>query len=97
MKVARRAYEKVTFVPVERVFSPQVKVRAKHDLSGWADREKGIKWHIPTGRIGYIDEEKAREFFVKGYVDILDGTIRPVSEDETAEILSTRTVLSLGE
>jgi hypothetical protein len=86
----------VTFVPVEKVFKAQVKVRAKHDLNGWADRTKQVKWHIPAGRIGCLDEDKAREFHTKGYVEILDGSFKQVSEDEAAEMLSTVTTLSLG-
>ena len=91
----RRA-QPVTFVPVERVFKPQVRVRATRDLNGWADRRKKIKWHIPAGRVGCIDEDKAREFSIKGYVEILDGTVKPASDDEIAEVMSTVTTISLG-
>ena len=92
----RRRLEPVTFVPVERVFAPQVKVRATRDLNGWADKTKRVKWHIPHGRVGCIDADKAREFQAKGYVEILDGAVKPVSEDEAAEFMSTVTTLSLG-
>lgn len=92
----RRKLEPISFVPVERVFKPQVKVRATRDLNGWADRDRRVKWHIAHGRVGCLDEDVAREFEVKGYVEILDGQVRPVSEDEAAEFLSTVTVLNLG-
>lgn len=92
----RRKLEPIRFVPVERVFKPQVKVRATRDINGWADRDHRVKWHIAKGRVGCLDEPVAREFEVKGYVEILDGRVRPVSEDEAAEFLSTVTVLNLG-
>jgi len=92
----RRELEPITFVSVERVFQPQVKVRATRDLNGWADRQKRVKWHIGSGRIGYLDSDVARQFQVKGYVQILEGDVKPVSDDERAEILSTMTVIGLG-
>lgn len=92
----RQALEPVTFVPIERAFRPQVKVRATRDISGWADKDRRVKWEIPCGRVGCIDENVARDFQIKGYVEILDGTVRPASEDEIAEVLSTVTVVDLG-
>lgn len=96
MAPRRRQLDPITFVPVERVFKPQVKVRATRDLNGWADRARRVKWNIPAGRIGCIDADKAREFQIKGYVEILDGDVKPASEDEIAEVLSTVTTISLG-
>lgn len=93
---ARRNLDPVQFVPVEKVFKPQVRVRALNDLNGWADRKKRVKWHIGAGRIGCLDEDKAREFAIKGYVEILDGTVKPASDDEIAEVMSTVTTISLG-
>ena len=90
------APEVIRFVPVEHVFQAQVKVRATRDLNGWADRAKGVKWHIPQGRIGCLDRDKAREFQAKGYVEILEGEVAPVSEDELAEFKSTVHTISLG-
>ncbi len=92
----RRKLEPITFVPIERAFKPQVKVRATRDISGWASRDRRVKWEIPSGRVGCIDEDVAREFQIKGYVEILDGSVRPASEDEIAEVLSTVTTISLG-
>lgn len=92
----RRKLEPVTFVSVERAFKPMIRVQAKLDINGWADRDRRVKWHIGAGRIGMLDEAAAREFALKGYVEILDGTVKPVSEDEAAEILSTVTKVSLG-
>jgi hypothetical protein len=86
----------VTFVPVSRAFKPQIKVRATRDLNGWADREQKVKWHIPTGSIGCIDAETAREFAAKGFVEILEGAVRPVSEAEAAEFLSQVTIIGPG-
>jgi len=91
----RRKLEPVTFVPVERAFKAQVKVRATRDISGWADRERRVKWTIPAGRVGCLDADKAREFEIKRYVEIIEGEVRPVSEDEAAEILSTVTTIDL--
>ena len=88
--------EPVKFVPVERAFKPQVKVRALHDLNGWVDRRRRIKWHIGTGQIGCIDEDKAREWMAKGYAELIEGTVKPVSEDEAAEFLSTMTRIGIG-
>lgn len=92
----RRKLEPVRFVPVERAFKAQVKVRATRDISGWADRRQRVKWSIGKGRIGCLDADVAREFQIKGYVEILDGQIRPASDDEIAEVLSTVTTISLG-
>jgi hypothetical protein len=95
-KPRRKPDRPVKFVTVEQAFKPQVKVVATRDFSGWADRQRRIKWHIGKGKIGCIDEDKAREFAIKGYVEILDGTIKPYSEDEAAEILSTVTTIGPG-
>jgi hypothetical protein len=91
-----RAVQPITFVPVEQVFQPQVQVRARNDINGWADKHKRIKWHIPAGAVGCLDQDKAREFAIKGYVEIIDGTVKPASEDEIAEVMSTVTVIGLG-
>lgn len=88
--------EVIKFVPVERVFKPQVKVRATRDLNGWANRERGVKWNIPAGRIGCVDEDKAREWVAKGFVELVEGDIRPISEDEAADFLSQVTTISVG-
>jgi len=92
----RRRLEQVRFVPVERAFKPQVKVRATRDLSGWANEDRRIKWHIGAGKIGCMDADAAREFQVKGFVEIIEGDVKPVSEDEAAEFLSQVTVIGLG-
>lgn len=86
----------VKFVAVERAFKPQIKVRATRDLNGWANRERGVKWSIGAGRIGCIDEDKAREFAAKGFVEIIEGNVKPCSEDELAEYASQVTVVSIG-
>lgn len=92
----RRSTEPTRFVSLEQAFQPQVKVRATRDLNGWANRDRKIKWSIPHGRIGCIDADKAREFAAKGYVEILDGTVKPVSAGELDEMLSTVTTIGLG-
>lgn len=86
----------VKFVPVERAFKPMIKVRATRDLNGWANKSRGIKWHIGNGRIGMLDEETARQFMAKGFVEILEGDIKPVSEDEAAEFLAQVTTINVG-
>ena len=96
-RARRPPFKPVTFVPVEKVFKPAVKVRSTRDVNGWADVERRKKWAMRDGQIAYIDEDKAREFQAKGYVEILDGTVKPVSEDEAAEFLSTVTTISLGD
>lgn len=92
----RERLEPVRFAPVSQVFQPQVKVRALKDISGWANRRRRIKWSIGAGRVGYLNEDKAREFSIKGYVEILDGKVKPVSEAEAEEFLSQVTVLDIG-
>lgn len=95
-KPRRKPDRPVKFITVEQAFKPQIKVRVLKDLNGWADRSRNIKWHIGAGKVGCIDEDKAREFAIKGYVEILDGTIKPYSSDEAAEILSTVTTIGPG-
>jgi hypothetical protein len=88
----------VEFISVNEAFKPQIEVRATRDFNGWVDRERRIKWTISKGSIGYLDIDKAREFQVKGYVDILQGhdLIAPVSDDERAEIMSTVQVIGVN-
>jgi hypothetical protein len=86
----------VTFAPIRKVFKPQIQVRTLKDISGWVDREKKIKYHLGAGKFYYLDEETAREFAVKRYVEIHNGTVRPVSPQERAEILSTVTTIGMG-
>ncbi len=95
-KARPKEIQPVKFVAVERAFKPQVKVRATRDLNGWVSRDRRVKFHIGKGRIGFIDEDKAREWQVKGFVEILAGDIKPVSEDEAAEFLSTVTTIGPG-
>ena len=92
----QRELTPVRFVPIERVFQPQIKVRALKDISGWANRERRVKWSIGAGRIGCLDADKAREFQTKGYVKIVEGSVEPVSEDEAAEMLAQVTTIGLG-
>lgn len=99
-RAAKKELEPVRFVTVEQVFQPQVKVMATRDLSGWADRGdksgKRVKWHIGIGRVGHLDADVAREFNAKGFVEILEGEVKPVSEAEMAEFLSQVTTISVG-
>lgn len=92
----RRRLQPITFVPVEKAFKPQIKVRATRDLSGWADRERRVRWHIGAGREGCMDEDKAREFATKGYIEIVEGVVRPVSEAEAEAYFSQMTVIGPG-
>jgi hypothetical protein len=89
----------VKIVSPEAAFAKQVKVRATRDFNGWVDRGdrsgKPVKWALARGRIGYMDEAHAREFAAKGYVEILDGKVRPVSSDELAEFRSQMTTIGV--
>jgi hypothetical protein len=92
----RKQLEPIKFVPMSRAFEPQIRVRAIRDLNGWASEDRRVKWSIGKNQIGFLNESKAREFQVKGYVEIITGEIKPVSEDEAAEMLSTVTTISMG-
>ncbi len=86
----------VTFAPVSKAFKRQVRVIANRDLNGWLHRGSKVKWSIPAHRPVWIDEDKAREFQAKGYLEILEGKVKPVSPDEAAEYLSQITVIGMG-
>lgn len=92
----RQKLKPITFVPAEQVFKPVVKVQATRDINGWVNKKTRVKWSIPANSVAYIDAATAREFQIKGYVRILDGTVEPASDDEVAEIMSTVTTLNLG-
>lgn len=94
-KAKPKTIQPITFVPVERAFKPQIKVRALRDLNGHVDRDRRVKFHIGSGRIGFIDEDTARIWQAKGYVEILDGTVKPVTPDELAELTSKDSTISL--
>ena len=85
-----------TFVTPAEVFQPQVEVFTTRDISGWANREKGIKFHLQAGKSYCVDADTAREWQVKGYVHIVHGEVKPVSADEKAEILSTVREIKVG-
>lgn len=89
LKRKRRNLETVKFAPVSKVFEPQVGVVPNRDLSGWADYATKTKWSMAAWQKYYISADKAREFEAKGYVEIVDGRVKPVSEDEYAEMMST--------
>lgn len=92
----RRKQERpITFVSVMEAFQPQIKVRFLKDVSGWASRDRRVKWSIGAGKVGTLDADKAREFQAKGYLEILDGTVKPVTQTELDEILATVTVVGL--
>lgn len=90
----RLKLEPITFAPVQRVFKPQREVTITRDLSGWVDRRRRVKFHLPKGWHGYIDAETADQWIVKGYAK---GQLsRTYSDDERAELLADVTVLNLG-
>jgi hypothetical protein len=92
-----RELKPVRFVPVERAFKPQVKVRALVDLNGWVHpRRERIKWSISAGQVGCLDADTAREFQAKGYVQVLDGEVKPVSDGEREELLAQTSTVTLG-
>jgi hypothetical protein len=85
------------WVTPEEAFEPQIKVQARKSISGYVGPPKNrVKWDIPAWWVGYIDAPHAREFQVKGYVTILEGTVEPVSEQEAAEMLAQVHVIGLG-
>jgi len=86
----------ITFVPVRKVFKPMVEIRLLMDISGWADKDKRVKWHMAAGSTEIIDEDKAREFVTKGYAKYTSAPKKPISEDERAEALATVTRLTPG-
>jgi len=95
-KARAKTIKPIRFVAVEHVFEPLIKVRALRDVSGWASRDKRIKYALGNGRIGFVDEQTAREWQVKGHIEIVSGDVKPVSPDEAAEILSTLTTIGPG-
>lgn len=95
-RLRRQKEQPIKFVTLAEAFTPQIRVRATRDINGWVDRRRRVKWHIGAGSIGCLDEPTAREFATKGYVEILDGQIRPVSEDEAAYFLSNVKTINLG-
>lgn len=93
----RRRMEPVEFVPITKAFKRQVQVVANRDLNGYLYPGSDKKWHIPAHRPVWIDEDKAREFQAKGYIEIVGGKkIKPVSPDEAAEFLSQVTTIGMG-
>jgi hypothetical protein len=96
---AKKRYDPVVvkFVPIERAFKAQIKVRALLDVNGWLSRERGIKFEIPKGKVGFIDADTARVWQAKGYIQILEGEVKPVSPDELAELTKNDASISLGE
>lgn len=86
----------VEFVPVKNVFKAMVQVRAMRDVSGWVDVRKRTKWAMKKDCLYMLDEDKAREFITKGYVEHVQGDYKPVSEMERDEMLSTVTNLYTG-
>jgi hypothetical protein len=93
---ARERLIPVKFEPVSKAFKRQVKVVANRDISGWINRGRRQKWFIPAHKPVWISEDKAREFQAKGYLEIIEGKVKPVSPDEAAEFLSQVTSIGMG-
>lgn len=75
-------------------WQPQVAVKFTRDVTGWVDRDKGLKWMFKAGTTHLVDEQHAIEFIVKGYAT---GTLpRHVSSDERAEIRSVMTTIGMS-
>lgn len=92
----RRKREDITFVEPREVFKPMVAVVAKKDISGWANRDRKVKWSMSAGTKYYLDRETARKFMVKNYVYGPPGILDDVSDDERAEIMSEVTIIGMG-
>lgn len=83
----------VEFAPVD--WQPQVEVQFTHDVTGWLDRDRNVRFHFQAGGKAMVDEQHAVEFITKGYaIGILP---RAVSDDERAQIRSVMTTIGLGE
>ena len=91
----RRKLRPITFTPGEQVFKPQRMVRMTRDVSGWVSERDRRKWELSYGKEYAIDEDKAREFAIKGYCIPIGWEVE-ASDDERAEILSTVTTIGLG-
>lgn len=94
-KARPKEVQPIKFVPVERAFKAQIKFLPNRDLNGWVDRTRRIKFHAPANRVTFLDEDTARVWQAKGYGQILDGTVTPVSPDELAELTSNDSTISL--
>lgn len=91
----RQKLEVIEFLPVKKAFKPQRLIRMKTDISGWVSQADRRKWSLSDKKEYAIDEDKAREFVIKGYAEPI-GWKPVVSEDEKAEMLSSVTTISLG-
>lgn len=91
----RRRLDRAEWVTAEAAFKPQRMVRMKQDVSGWVSPEIRKRWSLSYGKEYAIDEDKAREFVIKGYA-IPVGWEVDASDDERAEVLSTVTRIGLG-
>lgn len=91
----RDKFRPIEFEPVTKVFKAQRMIRMTRDVSGWVSREDRRKWSLSAYKEYAIDEDKAREFCIKGYA-IPVGWEVTVSDDERAEIMSTVTIIGPG-
>ena len=91
----RQRSKGVEFLAAEKVFKPQREIRMTKDVTGWVTRSPLRKWTLAYGRQYAIDEDKAREFCIKGYA-IPVGWEVIASDDERAEVLSNVTIIGLG-
>ena len=96
IKNQRHRLRPAEFLTPEKSFQPQVEVFPTRDITGWLDKASKKKFHLKMGHSYCVDEKLAREWSIKGYVQIGRGEIRAVSEDEAAEILSTVTTVNMG-
>ena len=92
----RQRMRRTEFLTPEQAFTPQVEVFPTRDITGWLDKPSKKKFHLKMGHSYCVDEKLAREWSVKGYVQIGRGEVRAVSEDEAAEILSSVTTVNMG-
>lgn len=91
----RQKLEVVQFLPVKKAFKPQRLIRMNRDTNGWVSQADRRKWSLQDGKEYAIDEDKAREFVIKGYAEPIGW--KPIfSEDEKAEMMSSVTTISLG-
>jgi hypothetical protein len=85
----------IEFIAAEKAFKPQRMIRMRQDVNGWVSREDRRKWSLSYGKEYAIDEDKAREFCIKGYANPVGWEVN-ASDDERAEVLSNVTIIGLG-
>ena len=91
----RQKLKEIRFEPASKVFKPQRMIRMTRDVNGWVSLADRRKWSLSAYKEYAIDEDKAREFCIKGYAIPVGWEVQ-VSDDERAEMMSTVTIIGPG-